>query len=110
MGGWHLFAGGIAGVQNITTEGDGDADIGYEHFEDELGDIDYKMIQLDPGTECNAFDHFIVPPKAWKEGKVQAGKEVKEGEYQYWHWAFWSGSGICHWDSVRTLFVAAWRR
>ncbi|KAJ5685402.1 hypothetical protein N7536_008021 [Penicillium majusculum] len=101
MGGWHFFAGGIAGIQHITTEGDGNADIGYEHYEDELGDIDYKMIQLEPGTECDSFDHFIVPPKYWKEGKAQARKEVKDGEYQYWHWAFWSGSGIRHWDSVR---------
>ncbi|KAJ5406365.1 hypothetical protein N7465_007649 [Penicillium sp. CMV-2018d] len=101
MGGWHFFAGGIAGIQYITTEGNGYADIGYQHYEDELGDIDYKMIQLEPGTECDSFDHFIVPPKYWKEGKMQAGKEVKDGEYQYWHWAFWSGGGIRHWDSVR---------
>lgn len=59
------------------------------------------MIQLEPGTECDSFDHFIVPPRCWKEGKERAGKEVKDGEYQYWHWASWRGSGICHWDSVR---------
>ncbi|KAL2699781.1 hypothetical protein AAEP93_009756 [Penicillium crustosum] len=101
IGGWHFFAGGIAGIQYITTEGNGYADIGYEHYEDELGELDYKMIQLEPGTECDSFNHFIVPPKYWKKGKLQAGKEVKDGEYQYWHWASWSGGEIRHWDSVR---------
>jgi hypothetical protein len=101
-GGWHLFAGGIAGIQSITAEGGGYSDVGHEHYYEELGDIDYEMIQLEPVIECDSFEHFIVPPRYWKEGRMRAGKEVKDGEYQYWHWASWSASGIRHWDSFGT--------
>lgn len=100
MGGWHFFAGGIAGIQSITID-DGCGEIGYIHYEDVMENIEYQMIRLMPGAECDGFDHFIIPPRHWKEAMVRAGKEVKDGKYQYWHWTSWSGSGISHWDSVR---------
>ncbi|KAJ5198900.1 hypothetical protein N7491_000533 [Penicillium cf. griseofulvum] len=100
MGGWHFFAGGIAGIQSISID-DGCGESGYMYYEDVMEDIEYKMIRLMPGTECDGFDHFILPPRYWEEAMVRAGKEVKDGEYQYWNWTYWSGSGISHWDSVR---------
>lgn len=87
----------------MAVEGYGYTDIGYQHYEDELGDSAYveEMIQLQPGTESDSFIHYIILPKCWKKAMQQAGKEVKDGEYQYWQWASWWGSGIRHWDSVR---------
>ncbi|KAJ6185683.1 hypothetical protein N7519_006984 [Penicillium mononematosum] len=70
-------------------------------------DIDYETIQREPGIECDSFEHFVVPSRYWKEGRIRPGKEAKDGEYQYWHWASWSESGIRHWDSVWD-FVCSW--
>jgi hypothetical protein len=91
----------------MTTDDNGSAEVGYQHYDDELGEsgLISEIIQLQPGTESDSFSHYIIPPKCWKEAMEKAGKEVKDGEYQYWHWAYWWGSGIHHFDSVRD-FVA----
>ncbi|OQE40251.1 hypothetical protein PENCOP_c006G00016 [Penicillium coprophilum] len=102
-GGWHFFAGGIAGIQSITTDEGGNAESGYLHYDEDLAGIKCEIIQLQAGTICDSYRHFIIPPRYWKEGRMKAGKEVKDGEYQYWHWAFWEGSGIFHWESARDL-------
>jgi hypothetical protein len=56
------------------------------------------MLQLQAGSECDAFYHYIIPPSMWKDNVE--GREVKDGEYKYWHWAPWQAS-IQMWDSVR---------
>ncbi|KAJ5146235.1 uncharacterized protein N7515_000799 [Penicillium bovifimosum] len=105
-GGWHFFGGGLAGIRSMSMDESGCADVGYMHYEDELEDFGLsEMIELRPGTESDSFSHYIVSPKCWKEAMEKAGKEVKDGDYQYWYWAYWWGSGIRHFDSVRD-FVA----
>ncbi|KAJ5562779.1 hypothetical protein N7535_002776 [Penicillium sp. DV-2018c] len=107
-GGWHFFGGGLAGIQHMSTMADdGCAEVGYMHYKDELGvsDLDIEMIELQPGTESDSYTHYIISPKCWKEAMEKAGKEVKDGDYQYWYWANWWGGDICHFDSVRD-FVA----
>ena len=61
------------------------------------GNFTDRMIELEPGSECDLFRHYIIPPGVWKS---VVGREVKDGEYQYWHWAPWQ-VGIGAWDSVR---------
>jgi hypothetical protein len=57
-----------------------------------------KMIELVAVSECDGFCHYIIPPAMWKDN-VEEGREVKDGEYQYWTYASWNGPAI--WDSVR---------
>lgn len=72
-------------------------DKGFKPIED---DYSGNMLQLEPAVECAGFEVFIVPPAMWKV----IGKEpVKDGEYQYWHFANWSG--LTTWDSVRDSIV-----
>jgi len=62
------------------------------------GILSEVMLELEPGNECDGFQHYIMPPKTWKENIV--GREVRDGEYQYWNAASWQG-GINRYDSVR---------
>jgi hypothetical protein len=65
-----------------------------------------RVIVLGNAVECDGFAHYIIPPASWKDN-VEEGREVKEGEYQYWTHASWSSAKI--WDSVRdsiAYFVA----
>lgn len=63
------------------------------------GNISGRMIELEPGAdETDGFHHYIIPPAMWKANVV--GREVKEGEYQYWHTAAWR-VGISRWNSIR---------
>lgn len=60
------------------------------------------MIELEPGVECDSFYHYIIPHKMWKDNLAD-GRELKDGEYRYWHWAPWQASlKICDsiWDWV----------
>lgn len=90
----------------MTTEYDGCQQLGDIHYANELGvdSVSLEMIQLQPGSECDGFRHYLVTPSSWKETMEDAGEEAAEGEYRYWHWAFWQGE-IQPWDSVRD-FVA----
>ncbi|KAJ5360596.1 hypothetical protein N7517_009787 [Penicillium concentricum] len=99
LGGWHFFAGGMSGIQSIRIDEGENADPGYMHFEEEMGEFEYEMIQLEASTVCDGYSHFIIPPRCWKEGRKQEGVEVKDGEYRYWYHASWSG--VTHWNSVR---------
>ncbi|KAH8812682.1 hypothetical protein F5884DRAFT_878567 [Xylogone sp. PMI_703] len=101
-GGYHFFGGGIAGIQSISRCEDGDD---LEHNMDEFeaqgmrqDEITGDMVELQAGSECDGFRHFIIPPEMWKANVV--GREVEEGEYQYWHVASWRG-GIDRWNSIR---------
>lgn len=100
MGGYHLFGGGLLGLDNIHIA-----------HEDEITDYELRdrypagsMLQLEPGTECDGFNHYIVTPEALKAYAAENGMEIGDGEYLYWHWAPWQG-GESAWKSVRH-FVA----
>lgn len=64
------------------------------------------MLQLQPGAECDSFNHYIVTPAAFKAKADKEMKKIEEGEYIYWHWAYWRGGGPSRWKSVRD-FVAS---
>ena len=107
-GGYHLFAGGIAGIQGMQLE---DAYSELEHLVDEFATLQLrqddqltgKIIRLEEGAMSDGFAHLIIPPAVWKANVV--GREVGEGEYQYFHWAAWH-VGINRWNSIRD-FVAS---
>jgi hypothetical protein len=44
-----------------------------------------SMWMLEPGTESDGFNHYIVTPAAVKEHALKNQKEIGEGEYVYWH-------------------------
>lgn len=76
-----------------------------DHFHDRglkqvEGDYSGYVLQLPPASECDGFEHFIIPPAIWK---ANGEASVKDGEYQYWHNANWTGLAI--WDSVRDSIV-----
>lgn len=63
----------------------------------EPNDESLHTIKLEPGTDCDSFGHYIIPPAYWSylnKGKIQ------EGEYRYFHWAFWQGEAQ-EWKSIR---------
>ncbi len=98
-GGYHFLSGGIAGINRIEVDmtlQDNAPDFSYRGFRQDM--VSGYMVKLQPGAECDGFDHFIVPPKVWKENVT--GRKVEEGEYQYFNWAPWQG-GINCWDSIR---------
>jgi len=97
MGGWHFLNGGISGIQDIEHSPDCDSLewCGVQLTEDHtLAD---ETIQLQPGSECDSFSHYMLSHEAWK-ARVEG--EVADGEYQYWTFAAWQGN-IDFWDSVR---------
>lgn len=47
------------------------------------------------------FSHYIVTPAVYKAHAIEKGKTIGEGEYMYWHWAYWQGGGETCWKSVR---------
>jgi hypothetical protein len=100
QGGWHFLSGGIGGVDCIDIADD-DLDIYTHDFSPDELDAEKglgNMIVIDPGTDCDGFRHFIIPPSLWRDTVVN--REVTEGEYRYFHHASWRG-GIDVWDSVR---------
>lgn len=102
QGGWHFLSGGIAGIQYLTTSTDDDLNKAVSDLHN-LGmkpdsPVADEMIQLQPGNECDGFGHYIILTKTWKENVV--GREVRDGEYQYWNAANWQGE-IERYDSVR---------
>ncbi|TVY33441.1 hypothetical protein LSUB1_G007763 [Lachnellula subtilissima] len=102
QGGWHFLSGGIAGIRNLTTSTDQDLDNVASDFDHlgmkQDGVLSDEIIQLEPGNECDCFQHYIIPPKTWKENIV--GRQVKNGEYQYWNAACWQPE-MNRYDSVR---------
>jgi hypothetical protein len=92
-GGWHFLNGGTTGISNIQIGSSHAVDL--DNFADEFAHLGFKqdglisteMLELQPGTESDCFYHYIIPPRVWKENIV--GREVKDGEYQYWNWAPW---------------------
>ncbi|TVY39334.1 hypothetical protein LOCC1_G008518 [Lachnellula occidentalis] len=102
QGGWHLFSGGIAGNQYLTPGTEEDLYNVAVNFEDlgmkpdGLGSE--TILQLQPGNECDGFEHFIIPPRTWKENVV--GGPVGEGAYQYCNSASWQ-PGVNAYESVR---------
>lgn len=101
-GGWHSLSGGIAGIRDISLDPEEDMNMDDYEFENagfiQEGDISGQIICLQPGVECDMFFHYIVPPAFWKANVV--GREVEEGEYRYWHTAYWQHY-IHPWLSVR---------
>ncbi|KAE8443538.1 hypothetical protein EG329_001778 [Mollisiaceae sp. DMI_Dod_QoI] len=104
QGGYHLFGGGIAGIQGIEKSDDD-----MNQFESEFAHLGFGqhpsggIIQLQPGAECDSFNHYIILPAVWKANVVE--REVGDEECLYCHWAPWQ-SGVSMWDSVRD-FVAS---
>jgi hypothetical protein len=95
-GGWHLFGGGIAGIQYIDFA-DGDAENSWDsntQEEEEMIDAS-DIIALETGSDCDSFYHYYMRPKAWTEEG-----EVTDLKYRYWHWAPWMG-GANQYNSVR---------
>lgn len=94
----------MTGIQDIAR-----SDFPLEHVEDHFysmglketeGDYSGYVLQIEPASECDGFLHFIIPPAMWK---ANGEESVKDGEYQYWHHASWSG--ITSWNSVRDSIV-----
>lgn len=71
--------------------------------EDLGGDDSYTgtILQLEPGTECESYDHCIILPAMWK---ANGNESVKDGEYQYFNGASWSGE-FNIFNSVRDSIV-----
>jgi len=66
---------------------------------DAAGDFP-DVVEMRAGFEdCDGFRHYYVPPAAWKAS--QTGKDVKEGEYLYWHGASWAPGGYGPWSCIR---------
>ncbi|KFX90973.1 hypothetical protein V490_06155 [Pseudogymnoascus sp. VKM F-3557] len=106
-GGRHFLAGGIAGIQGVFPSVYSMDEVKY-HFEarglkDLGGDDSYTgtILQLEPGTECDSYDHCIILPAMWK---ANGNESVKDGEYQYWNGACWSGE-FNIFNSVRDSIV-----
>jgi hypothetical protein len=106
-GGWHFLCGGITGIANLTP-----ADIDLDNHDGEFypHELDFSngyendMIEMQPAVESDCFQHFIIPHRMWK--KLVIGREVKEGEYQYWNTASWRGITEPYntiWDWVASL-------
>jgi hypothetical protein len=57
-----------------------------------------EIIELQPGSECDDFAHYIAPAAVWKQNISE--REVGDGEYRYWYWAWWQGQ-INSWATVR---------
>jgi len=66
---------------------------------DRNAEFEDEMLELQTGTEADTFHHYIIPHTMWKD--MITTREVKEGEYRYWHWAYWQDSGISAFNSVR---------
>jgi hypothetical protein len=64
-GGWHFLSGGIAAIEDI-----GIADESFQIFAGDFAlqrmkqdsELSSEMIQLQPGSEFDAFYHYIVSP------------------------------------------------
>lgn len=101
-GGWHFLSGGIAGIQDLELVPDSDLDNFSSDFQHlgfkQDGTVSDEMIQLQPGVECDCFQHFIIPPNTWKENIMD--RKVNPGEYQFWNWAPWRAR-IDSYNSVR---------
>ncbi|KUJ18964.1 uncharacterized protein LY89DRAFT_643530 [Mollisia scopiformis] len=102
-GGYHLFGGGLLGLDGMhVAHGD---DITDCRLRDQYPAG--SMLQLESGNEdCDGFTHYIITPAAYKARAIEQGQEIEEGEYMYWHWAYWQGGGANCWKSVRD-FVAS---
>jgi len=99
-GGWHLLAGGLAGVEEVGLAHEN----GVEEYlfavplEDLDADILSKVISLPPATDCDEYHHFMISPAHWP-GPVD-GEPSGDGEYPYWHLASWDPSEDV-WRSLR---------
>ncbi|KAJ5317812.1 hypothetical protein PENANT_c004G10869 [Penicillium antarcticum] len=96
QGGWHLFGGGIAGIQHIGFD-DGDAENSWDSLTQEDDEIldSSDLIELQSGSESDGFYHYYMRPTAWNDDE-----KIKDKRYRYWHWAPWMGS-IARYNSVR---------
>ncbi|KAK0102514.1 hypothetical protein ONS95_006128 [Cadophora gregata] len=101
-GGYHFLAGGICGIDSMFFD-DGETEL--EHYEgdfyphelDVYKETPHQMLQLACHEDADGFQHYIIPHKMWKD--IVKDREVKEGEYQYWHTTNWSGSAS-RWDTI----------
>ncbi|OBT72484.1 hypothetical protein VF21_08524 [Pseudogymnoascus sp. 05NY08] len=103
-GGRHFLAGGMTGIQDIAPSDSPLEEVEYDFYSRGLkeneGDYSGYILQIEPASECDGYIHFIIPPAMWK---ANGEESVKEGEYQYWYSASWSGLTI--WNSVRDSIV-----
>jgi hypothetical protein len=107
MGGWHFLNGGLLGLDDIRPAG-GELYDKIEDFDrygvrvlyDDNDDAPpYEgMIELSAATECDGFQHAIVPPKLWQ--RIVGKDNAKPGEYCYFSHASWRGE-IEFYHSIR---------
>lgn len=101
-GGYHFLAGGIFGIDSMFLD-DGETDLEhydgdfYPHEIDIYKETEHQMLQLTCFEDADGYRHYIIPHKMWKD--IVKGRDVKEGEYQYWHTTNWSATAD-HWDTI----------
>ncbi|KAJ5775353.1 uncharacterized protein N7511_000364 [Penicillium nucicola] len=95
-GGWHLFGGGIAGIQYIDIA-DSESENSWDSYTQEDDEIlnSSDIIELQTGSDCDGFYHYYMRPRAWN-----VDEEDKDNKYRYWNWAPWRG-GISRYNSFR---------
>ncbi|KAE8444644.1 hypothetical protein EG329_014392 [Mollisiaceae sp. DMI_Dod_QoI] len=120
-GGWHFAGGGWPGIQGLqrTSAHNYEVYLGYQPKPEKRIDTRtrndgttyqvtvnvFSYVEKEPKRnwgdiyvgsarrECDDFEHILCPPSVWKKYQEHKGKDVKEGEYAYLHFAHWTGGG-----------------
>lgn len=102
-GGWHLFGGGIAGIQHIRPADD-DVILMLEFVDSSLceGIRPDDMAELEPGAgdECDGWRHYIMLPRAYAPKENFEGGRIGDRKPIYMHDASWSCAPRS-WTSIR---------